>query len=80
MEAPTARWKGGRQDDRPAGGRQAPPNIKAEVLPTPAFAANNIHRVKKERRGVREGVATAKSCRIPHLSSAGKLRMNPLIL
>ena len=48
---------------RPAGGRQAPPNIKAEV-PPPAFAANNIHRRKKERRGVREGVATAKPCRI----------------
>ena len=53
---------------RPAGGRQAlTPNIKAEVPLTPAFAANNIHRVEKERRGVREGVATAKPCRIPHL-------------
>jgi len=47
MEAPTARWRGGRQADRPAGGRQAPPNIKAEVPRTPAFAANNIHRGKK---------------------------------
>jgi len=64
MEAPTARWRGGRQADRPTGGRQAPPNIKAEVPPPPAFAANNIHRGKKERRGVREGVATAKPCRI----------------
>ena len=56
---------------RPAGGRQAPtPNIKAEVPPrppTPAFAANNIHRGKKERRGVREGVATTKHYWIPHL-------------
>jgi hypothetical protein len=26
----------------------------------PAFAANNIHRGKKERRGVKEEVATAK--------------------
>jgi hypothetical protein len=51
---------------RPAGGGRLPPNIKAEV-PPPAFAANNIHRGKKERRGVREGVATAKLCRIPHL-------------
>ena len=59
MEAPTARWRGGRQADRPAGGRQAPPNIKAEVPRTPAFAANNIHKEKKERCGVREGVATA---------------------
>ena len=50
MESPTARWRDGRQADRPAGGRQAPPNIKAEV-PSPAFAANNIHRGKKERRG-----------------------------
>ena len=66
MEAPTARWRGGRQADRPAEGRQAPPNIKAEV-PTPTFAANNIHRGKKERRDVREGVATVKSCWIPHL-------------
>ena len=41
MEAPT-----------PGRGRQAPtPNIKAEVSPTPVFAANNI----QERRGVREG-------------------------
>ena len=49
---------------RPAGGRQAPrPNIKAEV-PPPAFAANNIHRGKNERCGVREGVATTKLCRI----------------
>ena len=63
MEAPTARWRGGRQADRPVGGRQAPPNIKAEV-PPPAFAANNIHREKKERLEVREGVATAKPCRI----------------
>ena len=47
---------------RPAGGRQAPPNIKAEA--PPAFAANNIHRGQKERRGVRERVATAKPCRI----------------
>ena len=62
MEAPTARWRGGRQADRPAGGRQAPPNIKAEVLPT--FATNNIHRGKKERRGVREGVEIAKPNRI----------------
>ena len=60
MEAPTVRWKGG----RPAGGRQAPPNIKADVPPTPAFAANNIHRGKKERRGVKERVAKAKPCRI----------------
>ena len=68
MEAPTARWRGGRQADRPARGGRLPPNIKAEVpRPQPAFAANNIHRGKKERRGVREGVATAKSCRIPHL-------------
>ena len=51
---------------RQAGGRQAPPNIKAEVPPL-AFAANNIHRGKKNRRGVREGVATAKPCRILHL-------------
>ena len=51
---------------RPAGRRQAPPNIKAEV-PPPVFTANNIHRGKNERRGVREGVATAKPCRIPHL-------------
>jgi len=49
---------------RLAGGRQAPPNIKNEV--PPAFAANNIHRGKKERRGVRERVATTKPCRIPH--------------
>jgi len=51
---------------RPAGGRQAPPNIKAEVHP-PTFLANNIHRGKKERRVVREVVATAKPCRITHL-------------
>ena len=62
MEAPIARWRGGRQADRLAEGRQAPLNIKAEV--PPAFAANNIHRGKKERRGVREIVATAKPCRI----------------
>ena len=53
---------------RPLGGRQAPtPNIKAEVppkSPTPAFAANNIHRGKKESREVREEVATAKPCQI----------------
>ena len=66
MEAPTARQGGGRQADRPAGGQQAPPSIKPEV-PSPAFAANNIHRGKKERRGVREEIATAKLCRIPHL-------------
>ena len=55
MEAPTARWRSGR----------LPPNIKAEVPPsTPAFAANNIYRGEKKRRGVREGVATAKLCRI----------------
>ena len=59
METPTARWRGGRQADRLAGGGRLPPNIKAEV-PPPAFAANNIHRGKKERCGVREGVATAK--------------------
>ena len=53
---------------RPAGGlppgrgRQA--QYKSRGPPTPAFAANNIHREKKERRGVREGVATAKPCRI----------------
>ena len=35
---------------------------------------------ERERRGVREGVTTAKPCWIPHLWSAGKLRMNPLIL
>ena len=67
MEAPSARWRGGRQADRLAGGRQAPPNIKAEV-PPPAFAANNIHRGKKKRRGVREGVVTAKLCRILDLN------------
>ena len=50
---------------RPAGGRQAPPNIKAEV-PPPAFAANNIHRGKKERRGVRGG-----SCNSEALSDFG---------
>ena len=49
---------------RPAGERQAPPNIKAEVPPTLAFAANNIHRGKKESREVREEVATAKPCQI----------------
>ena len=53
MEAPTARQGGGR----------LPPNIKAEV-PPPAFAANNMHRGKNERHGVREGVAIAKPCRI----------------
>jgi len=54
----------GRQAGRPPGrGAAGSPNIKFEVLP-PAFAANNIHRGKKERRGVREGVAIAKSCRI----------------
>jgi len=56
----------GRPTARQGGGRLSP-NIKAEVPPSPAFAENNIHRGKKERRGVREGVATAKSCRIPHL-------------
>ena len=51
----------------PGRGAAGSPHIKAEPPPTPAFAANNIHREKKERRGVREGVATAKHCRIPHL-------------
>ena len=59
MESPTARQGA----YRPVGGRQAPHNIKAEV-PPPAFAANNNHSGRKERRGVREGVATAKPCRI----------------
>ena len=60
MEAPAARQGGRGPTARQGGGR--PPNIKAEV--PPAFAANNIHRRKKERRGVREGVATAKPCQI----------------
>jgi len=47
-------------------GAAGSPNIKAEVPlgPTSAFAANNIHRGKKKRCGVSEGVATAKPCRI----------------
>jgi len=46
-------------------GAAGSPNIKAEVPlgPTSAFAAN-IHRGKKKRCGVSEGVATAKPCRI----------------
>jgi len=44
---------------RLAGGRQAPPKIKAEA-PPPVFAANNIHIGKKERYGGREGVAATK--------------------
>ena len=65
MEAPTA---GGGAAGRPTarqGAAGSPPNIKTEVPPpTPAFAANNIHRGKKERRGVKEGVATAMPCQI----------------
>ena len=67
MEAPTARWRGGRQADRPAGGGRLPPQYKKQRSLTHAFAANNIHRGKKERRGVREGVATTKPYWIPHL-------------
>ena len=47
MEAPTARWRGGKQADRPAGGAAGSPNIKAEPPHTPVFAANNIHRGEK---------------------------------
>ena len=68
MEAPTARQGVAGRVTAQQGGGRLPPNIKADVPPpTPAFAANNIYRGKKERRGVREGVATAKSCRILHL-------------
>ena len=60
MEGPTARWRGGRQADHPAEGRQAPPaNIKAEVPPHLHLQQTTSIEGKKERRGVREGVATS---------------------
>ena len=58
----------GQQADWPPGrGTAGSPQYKSRGSPTPIFAANNIHRGKKERRGVREGVATSKPCWIPHL-------------
>ena len=60
MEAPTALWRGGRQADRPAGGRQAPPNIKAEPLPShPHLVVMNetfnVHAQRKRGRHGRGG-------------------------
>ena len=47
----------------PGRGAAVSPQYKSWA-PPPAFAANNIHRGKNERRGVMEGVITAKTCRI----------------
>jgi len=54
---PPGRWAAG---SHPQYKSRGPPSR----FPTPIFAANNIHRGKKERRGVREGVVTAKPCQI----------------
>ena len=63
-QSPAARWSGGRQPAPPAGGWQAPPNIKAEPLPSPSFPAHEIQRGERERGGVREVKKPAKPCRI----------------
>ena len=53
---------------RPAGGRQAPPQYKSRG-PLTHMHLQQTTSIEGKRRdvGVREGVATAKPCRIPHL-------------